>query len=140
MDVDIKTKWVKALRDRELPDGRKIKQTKDVLRKPIGEDKRIPLCCLGVLCEIAVLEGVIPAPTFLDAYGGAAVWYDISEETGKYTYEDEDLPPSVVAWAGLNSSNPKVDYSAEGETALSVINDDLDEGFDDIADLIQNNL
>ena len=50
MNPEIRAMWTAALRSGGIP------QTKSKLRG--GEDAR---CCLGVLCDLAVAGGVIPA-------------------------------------------------------------------------------
>ena len=54
MNKEVKKKWVDALRSGEYAQGRSSLRDHD------------EYCCLGVLCELAVKEGVIPAPTYSD--------------------------------------------------------------------------
>lgn len=81
MNKDIQARWTARLREHPELQG------KGYLRKG---DKR---CCLGVLCDIAVEDGVITAEQ--DASG---VWY--------YDGASGLLPHSIQRWAGLGSSNP----------------------------------
>jgi hypothetical protein len=141
---DIKTKWVNALRTGVLPDGTPIKQAEGVLRR-LDDNGVRPLCCLGVLSEIAVLEDVIPAPR-LDEHNPSKTydWYYMAEDayTGaevERAHWDEDLSPAVQEWAGLNDSNPDVPF--EGDLVrLSVLNDEMNQKFEDIANLVEEYL
>ncbi len=142
MNPEVKEMWTKALDTKELPDGTKITQTKDNLRLKTSGGRR-PLCCLGVLSEIAVLEGVIPAPTTKN--GEDFTWTYENDNGEIITHEDEDLSPAVIAWAGLkpHDSNPAVQYETDTGTyvdALSVLNDDRLFSFKQISDIIKENL
>lgn len=114
MNPKIKAKWVKRLRSGEYRQGRRALRT-----TVAGEDH---FCCLGVLCEIAVDEGVIPAPEIAEG----ARWYD-----GSSVYP----PPSVVQWADLPDVNPAV-----GASRLADLNDTYGCTFDEIADMIEEDL
>ncbi len=127
MDQDIKKRWTDALRSGNYD------QTKNWLADSEG------YCCLGVLCEIAVQDGVV----FREAgtYTSAEDHYD---------YSSEELPQAVQAWAGLEgvsfSENPLSDVDYSGDTThrpvdrkkahLSELNDDMGYDFNKIADVI----
>lgn len=121
MNPEVKAKWIEALRS-----GR-YKQGKNMLR---SGDK---LCCLGVLCEIAVQDGVIAPPSL----------YDPTE--GRYAYgpyaATEALPESVWRWAGLQEGVPSWPYDRHREDygRVGMPSDDNDNGmsFTDIADKIE---
>lgn len=135
MDKRIKELWTEALDTKRLPDGTLITQTKEVLRSETKGNRR-PLCCLGVLCEIAVLEGVIPAPVKKPKFGFQ--WTFEDEYGTTRNHEDEDLPTPVMKWAGLDNHNPYVEYF--GEAMLSVLNDDHELNFKEISELIKESL
>jgi hypothetical protein len=122
MNPDIKVRWVEALRSNNY------KQAKGYLKTEDG------FCCLGVLCDIAVQDGVIAAPvkqsnTFdLVHYG-----YGRAEDTG-------ELPTEVADWAGLDSYNPLVREDDESLASLVDWNDDYGYNFHQIAKLIEDNL
>jgi len=109
MKKRVKRKWVAALK------SGKYKQGKRRLRD------RKKHCCLGVLCEIAVAEGVIP----------------------KYKGSEIFLPLEVQVWAGLDQPDPLL-----GRVSASVHNDGRytwerplpPKSFDEIADLIDEYL
>lgn len=124
MDQDIKNRWVNALRSGEY------QQTKNWLVRENG------YCCLGVLCEIAVQDGVV-----IEEAGG----YTSVEDNDDRSYED--LPKAVQHWAGLDSENPLSDVEFAGPDSeyratrqkfayLSELNDDMDYDFERIAEVI----
>lgn len=147
MNPEIKERWVAALRSGEYA------QTMGFLHDKEG------FCCLGVLCEIAVADGVIekwePNPnTFTTAirpdeklimFYGRRGSDDLDEAS------QTSLPTLVIEWAGLSSSNPEVfspevleyeDFRAEdyGQTDLASLNDDDQLTFEEIADVIEKQL
>lgn len=125
MDPAIRARWVAALRSGEYEQGR------HQLRTDHGG-----LCCLGVLCELAVADGVIPAAEY---------------SFGEWVYDENDteLPAPVREWAGLMTCNPWAPVDADGNGAtLAELNDGCDAGlhgpderepwtFAQIADLIE---
>lgn len=125
MDQDIKKRWTDALRSGEYSQDRNWLATSD------------GYCCLGVLCEIAVQDGVV------------------FRENGEYFDPDnpedisgEELPQAVVKWAALNidkfGENPISDIEHPHASArperpfahLSELNDDMDYDFNMIATVI----
>lgn len=102
---DIAKEWVKALRSGEYTQGRSCLRRAD------------NFCCLGVLCDLAVEAGVIPAPE--------------KSSSGPicYTYDGMAGAPSgkVMTWAGLY--NP---------VALMDLNDKEKASFEVIADFIES--
>lgn len=97
-------KWVEALR------SGKYKQAKGQLA--IHDEKgAVKYCCLGVLCELAVAEGIVK-----------------KKEKGKshvivYGQRDDLLPVKVQKWAGLKTNNGKVSQELQGRS-LAVLNDE----------------
>jgi hypothetical protein len=114
MNPEIRAQWAAALR------SGKYQQGHAALRK---DDE---LCCLGVLCDLAVKAGVASAampgePGYPWAYDG---------------YIDY-LPDSVKEWAGLRESNPLVyGPNAPARDHLAILNDDYFWDFSQIADAI----
>lgn len=138
MDQEIKSRWLSKLRE----PGRK--QGKNVLRS--SDDFQ---CCLDLLCEIAVEDGIIPAPELLqDRYV-----YNVPPSEFHQFRESASgvLPVTVTRWAGLESENPPVFTGADftlklnhiigeyyGESVrLSQLNDELNQDFLKIADYIE---
>ena len=83
MDEKIKTRWVDRLENGNIPQGT------GVLGTPEG--KR---CCLGVLCDLAVEDGIIEPP---EARVSGFLVYDKASISL--------LPLTVARWAGLNGVN-----------------------------------
>jgi len=135
MNEIVKAKWVAALRSGEF------QQCKGTLRK--GDS----FCCLGVLSELAVRDGVImpaqvlPETDWRSSRGDGLPVYVYNNEAGH-------LPTAVAKWAGLSYSydnwdgevghEPDVDPSVDGRE-LSGLNDS-GLPFSEIADVIERGL
>ncbi len=130
MKFDIKKRWVAALRSGKYKQGREALNTKG------------RLCCLGVLCELAVQDGIIKKGE-PDKNGGVSYGAEAQRSV---------LPKRVVKWAGLSDPDPKVfDVDVDSptkrrpnafyfKTALSDINDESKRRFATIAKLIEAQL
>lgn len=124
MNPEIKAKWVAALRSGEYVQGR-------YCLKEVSESGEAKYCCLGVLCEVALKEGVAMKINSKPATNGAIhISYDHSYAL---------LPNSVIEWSGLGAAdNPII-----GDNAISNYNDgyvkDIS-SFSQIADLIEKEL
>lgn len=105
---EIKKEWLRRLRSGEY------KQGQDYL------NRNGRFCCLGVLCDIAEEQGVVTSSL-------------VSYYTRGYGEElrDGSLPYEVVAWAGLDHSDPR-----PGGHRLSSMNDS-GYTFDQLADIIE---
>lgn len=120
MNPEVKEEWLKRLRSGKIPQGR------ERLGGSNGER-----CCLGVLCDIAVRNEVIPPP--------------VENNFGDLVYDGAEhyLPESVREWAGLSTEyrdhRQKVNYGGTIES-LDALNDDYRLTFDEIADLIEDQL
>jgi len=110
MKPGIKTKWVAALRSGEYKQG-----TRQLLR---GDGS---FCCLGVLTDLAVKDGV-------------------GDWDHDYYPEASFLPQRVVKWAGLDTRSPCVAPSWGTREALWSLNDSSEHGFEELADLIEEQL
>jgi hypothetical protein len=115
MNQSVKRRWVEALRSGEYTQGF------NVLRNP--DDT---LCCLGVLCELAVKDGIIAEPVL---------------QGDEYMYGREQAaasPPSIVsAWAGVINDFYEVHDGSGFERQLASLNDSGEFTFEMIADLIE---
>lgn len=118
MNPEVKRKWVEALR------SGKYKQGKERLC-----DKDNNFCCLGVLCDIYLSER---NDEWENTSGIDKLCYGLS------CYP----PPEVRNWAGLDYRNPhvKVPCGPDGTRSLGVLNDDCNYTFEQIADLIEEQL
>lgn len=135
MNSKIKARWVEALRSGDY------KQTEGYLNVDVyngsGEDDGY--CCLGVLCELAVADGVITKKRVADSS---------YMQFGDEDFEDWDysvLPISVMKWAELDVSNPCVNTSdpeKEEFQEWQPLSEPNDNGatFEEIADWIERDL
>jgi hypothetical protein len=123
VNPDIKRRWIEALRSGEY------RQTQEVLVEPdpiLGD----AFCCLGVLCEIAVKDGVIvrQAESYLDP-------------ANPMDQSDATLPMAVLRWAELpidgHTANEVV---VMHERYLTTFNDNFRYDFNQIADVIEEKL
>lgn len=149
---EVKEKWLAALRSGEY------RQAKGALRRPgyTAEGAASEsFCCLGVLCEVAMAEGV--ALRRVDKWGENGY-----EGTGDdYTGIVDAYPPGVVTrWAvqsGLDGADLGLDVEDDNlwDEPVAVIDADDESGgrftslvgmndngrsFDDIADVIEREL
>jgi hypothetical protein len=113
MNPGIRAQWTAALRSGDYQQG------KSALRK---NDE---LCCLGVLCDLAVKAGVITAAPGEDGHS----W--------SYDGVPDYLPESVQEWARLEDGNPMVTAPGRADAEpLSILNDQYCLSFAEIADAI----
>lgn len=117
MNTDIAQRWADALRSGDYAQGR------GVLR---GSDDTY--CCLGVLCELAVEDGVIDPPVIADH--------------GNYCYSTSSavLPEAVVIWAQLDYCSPLTDGVEVDDEPVSFVhmNDGMLLSFPEIADVVES--
>lgn len=126
MKPEIKARWVAALRSGEYQQGQGWLKMKEANGGPVRH------CCLGVLCELAVQDGVIEASTPL---GG-----EVTIFTTEFIFDNKDktLPHSVMGWAGLNDVDPFVYLGpSASESSLAELNDSGHD-FNEIAYLIED--
>lgn len=111
MNPKVKRKWVKALR------SGKYKQGTGMLK--VTRDNDEPLyCCLGVLCEVAVGEGIVKS------YPGS-----------------NGLPPDAVeVWAGLDGDPLLGTRKIDGREPYATYLNDDGKSFRYIADRIEKYL
>lgn len=118
MRKDVAKKWA-----RELRSGKYAKGT-DALNAS-GK-----FCCLGVLCELAIKNGVV-----VDK---------LTDEDTDVTYDGEygSLPVAVQEWAEMQSQDGFF-YDEKGTQTkrknLTIVNDKMKYGFGRIADIIEKN-
>ena len=133
MKEEIKARWLAALRSGKYKQGRgRLARKSDA-----GEDQ---FCCLGVLCELAVEDGVIDR---IQGEEVESIRYGKKDE--RWLQETSYPPAAVLSWAGLDSRNPVV---GEGGLSLSHYNDGFamartdirPRSFNEIADLIERDL
>jgi hypothetical protein len=122
-------KWVAALESGEY------KQTRGALYRSADHDgDPAGYCCLGVLCDLAVKEGVIDPPV---------VAFDKDRGmVATYAESDTFLPVKVQEWVGIDEDNPWVDFERWGREVadnLALLNDEEEASFEEIADILRLN-
>jgi len=150
MDPRIKALWIGRLRSPDVEE-----QGSNQLGYRVGGVEM--RCCLGVLCDIAVEEGVIGRKEVSDPQGDfVSYMYGDTDDPDaptdirqgfNYTLAQHYLPVQVRTWAGFDSSEyaPEVE-TPEGVTGrsdtvqLSALNDSHDLPFGKIADAIERSL
>jgi hypothetical protein len=129
MKPEVKAAWIQALRSGEYQQGRNL----------LCHDDHF--CCLGVLCDLHKKQ--TSAGDWVTEGDGIVDAIRMSYRTGKHK-SPLSLPYPVVAWAGLDGTEPTVDG-----IGLSRLNDGLwTDGmlevrartFSEIADLIEQHL
>lgn len=122
MDPKIKERWVAKLRSGEYKQGTK--------RLHRGDNT---FCCLGILCELAVEDGVIPSPVLVP---------DVALHVHVYAYGAFDtqsyLPDEVQEWSGVDLVG-SIRLFENHTTSLANLNDSA-HSFSQIADLIEAHL
>jgi len=127
MNQEIKAKWIAALRSGEYTQtiGKLYRHRPDFADQP-------GYCCLGVLCDLHAKET-------------ENAWQYSSEGYGHYFSECDELPATVIQWAGLPDGNPMVttQYKYEGTdeyvdltVEIAKLNDDFNFTFEQLADVI----
>lgn len=143
MDATIKAQWLEDLRSGNFKQGKGTLH--QVVRVP-QEDGTSKLehrfCCLGVLCEQAVAEGVADRE-FVEGGGsnGEGVYrYFNKGGEGYLSGESAYLPRAVREWSGVDASSPRIsDPDYDGcVVALADLNDTEGDDFATLATKIEN--
>lgn len=117
MKPEIKTKWVAALRSGEYKQGTR--------QLSWGDGS---FCCLGVLTDLAVKEGV-------------GEWGEHgTDKDGEFDPCDATLPPEVGEWAGVDGDPAVVGTQINRPIQLWRLNDHHNRSFTELADLIEEQL
>lgn len=120
MDREIAQKWITKLRTGNIVQ----------LRGLLGDCKGAR-CAWGVLCDIAVEEGIIQVVQYRDLYNDGICYYGDGSSIFRSTYP----PKSVVAWAKLKNSHPHYE-----QDRLSFMNDNRSYSFQEIANFIEEHM
>ena len=138
MNPEVKALWLAALRSGDYTQG-----TGRLHTRYADDSTTDEFCCLGVLCDLAVKDGVV-----IDVVVNEPHSYSVGTFVS-YDSQSSLLPPAVQGWAGLSSEDPVVEYddweSSDDEThrdsnSLSGLNDDMGWTLGAIADAIEANL
>ena len=106
MRTKIAAKWADALESGEYEQGRRALAVSD-----LGPGPSVRHCCLGVLCELAIADGVALDKT------------PANDGTPRITYANaaSTLPDEVKDWAGMRTNDGTMPSSG---TVLAAHNDD----------------
>ena len=127
MNKEVKELWLKALRSGEYKQGRNYLEYTD----PLYGKK---YCCLGVLCDLAVKNGVICKTD----QGRNEIYYETNAGIDNFT--NNVLPTKVQNWAEIYSTDG--DFNSKefvDKTMLTELNDSGKYGFNAIANIIEEN-
>lgn len=118
MKPEVRKSWCKALRSGEYTQGRG--SMRDVV---IGEDGLScdVYCCLGVLTDLYVKAG------------NPDTYHSGEWDAPLSVFEEGVLVPPVREWAGITDANPALDHHS-----AVTHNDQLEDSFDTIADLVDD--
>ena len=129
MKADVAKQWAAALRSGDYEQGR------DYLHRDLGTGDE--WCCLGVLCDLAVKDGVeVELTSFRSEEGNECFEYN-----GKYC----EVPYRVLDWSGLATGFGHFSEEMEsfdlGDEVCSSLGEMNDRGvsFGTIADVIEKN-
>lgn len=117
LDPKIKERWLVALRSGNY------NQVQSILSDGHGG-----FCCLGVLCEIAVADGIIESKAA--DYDTAISYYD---PESSFDRDKSTLPYKVADWAGLEGNkNPSIFITLDDipeeyheEVMVNIVNSDI---------------
>lgn len=123
MKVEIAEQWANLLRSGKYAQGKNY----------LGKDNTY--CCLGVLCELAVEQGI--ATKEVDEYG----FTRYSDLTGD-DLSISSLPVAVQEWADMETGDGLfTDRAIDGHYSLVSMNDSMNgKTFSEIADVIMDNV
>lgn len=128
MKQEIADLWTEALRSGDYEQA-----TGTLLKTDSGNGETIGHCCLGVLCEIAIKQGVKVEKSeprrYVDEIDG-----ETFTSFGDVTFDDRGdlLPESVMQWADMKSA----DGALPNEDTLAELND-AGKSFLSIAQIIE---
>src|SRR6478736_3165412 len=134
MNQEIKERWLAALRSGEY---KQADGYLNIMSLDPEQTEFDGFCCLGVLCEIAVADGVVQK----QRVAGNSFFEYGDPERGDWDHSV--LPVSVRDWAGLDDTNPSVNALSEDDNpdlmdAWSPVSEPNDNGssFEEIANWI----
>ena len=123
MKEDVKNKWVAALRSEDYKQGRNALESNG------------SFCCLGVLSNIAVEEGLCTKKTKDNSGKGLVTFYDKFDNFGW----EGTLPMAVKEWADMKDTVGTLPDGVEVKSSLLQLNDSAKYSFEQIADVIERN-
>jgi len=140
---EVRAKWTAALRSGEYV------KTRNKLHKLDPTGKYHSYCCLGVLCDLAVKEGIIPPAVEKNSPYIFGYKDDTLDGHSFSSIRDNDVPQKVRTWSGLCDSTGafspieefkgvKFKSGSASLNNLAQINDHTDLTFSDLADFIES--
>ena len=111
MKTEIANRWADALESGEHT------QAFGALTRSEDGSKRTTHCCLGVLCELAIADGVDVPKRLIPAHGRLSGYLALYGSAGEHGY----LPSEAQEWAGMRTSAG--DFADDGRS-LSRLNDE----------------
>lgn len=130
MNQEAKTAWLNALRSGDY------KQATGKLCKINPEDGSVEgWCCLGVLTDVAIKLNAVE----LEVNAPAKAVYRTYKSPAELDFSAAYLPKSVEVWADLENFDPRVTSQGK-EQSLSYLNDARHLSFNEIADLVEEQL
>lgn len=125
MNKAIKNRWIKALRSGKYTQGPQVLK--------LIKDNGTKHCCLGVLCELAIEDGIL-------------VEHSSSSPIGFQKFGSNDeyclLPEEVRKWAGISKDRGlmvRIKLKDDPMSSLTKLNDN-GTPFDKIANIIKSEL
>ena len=114
MDVKIGTRWADVLESGRYAKGTGVLHELEGEEMDLGKDR---FCCLGVLCRMAVEEGVeVETENMYDSANPGNVVMGYAEETGM-------LPRKIREWAGIATCLGSFPEEEDGYDDLAQLND-----------------
>lgn len=96
MNPEIKAKWINALRSGDYA------QARSALARLDNRAGTESYCCLGVVCEIGVADGVLVSQN-----ASMTRQYTTTDDADWARYESAVLPSGALPWLGLDDQNPE---------------------------------
>lgn len=124
-------KWLDALR------SGKYRQGTSYLKKYDPIKKKSYFCCLGVACELAIKDGLkIEVEKELGLMD-----IDKKEYNTVFRFDNKSdyLPYDVQQWLGVTESDPSIKDHNNEFYNVSILNDEKNYKFKQIADLLEDN-
>ena len=156
MKREIALRLAKALRSGDYVQAKGILNRTSPARDAHGNDATVGHCCLGVLCELAVQDGLLRKKSKTEDDEVYTIYSSLENFDSGYAFP----PMDVRDWAGLFQSNIFFDLTGDERVSgdefrphqevgwdendkryiytASTLNDTLGFSFDDIAELLEN--
>ncbi len=127
MKKKIADKWIAALNSGDYKQGKWRLKTDDA-----------NFCCLGVLCDLAVKEGIAKeVVTFYNGNKKISGYFSKKQAEGKTAFPMfHEIEDGIVKWSGMKSSRGEIKGT---DKSLTNFNDSEGKTFTEIAEIIKEN-